>query len=151
MQRTIDEVTIHKTYYDEILTKLKNDRFAEFLGAEVVEFGPGTATVQAKVHENMLNAHSTAHGGLLYSIADYAFALACNSYGRTAVGLSTTTNFMKSASVGDVITAKATEIRKNFRTGFYRIEVEVQGEVLVSNEAIAYRKSDYFIDIDNNM
>lgn len=148
MQRLVDEISIHKRYYNDILNELKNDRFAAFLGAKIVEFGPGLAIVQTKVQENMLNAHSTAHGGLLYSIADYAFAIACNSYGRAAVGLSTTTNFMKSAFKEDVVIAKATEIRRNYRTGFYRIEIETNNETIASIEAIAYRKSNYFIKID---
>ncbi|GIO23620.1 hotdog fold thioesterase [Oceanobacillus sp. J11TS1] len=148
MVKMMDEVEIHKNYYKEILNQIKNDSFAEYLGAEIINFAAGEATVQLTVQDYMLNAHSTVHGGLMYTLADAAFALACNSYGKTAVGLSTTTNFMKSATVGDKITAKATEIRRNHRIGFYRIEVETNNEVISSMEAIAYRKQQYFIDID---
>lgn len=145
MEKALDEVAIHRVHYDEILNKLKNDRFAEYLGFEIIDFTAGGATIQVQVQDHMLNAHATVHGGLLYTLADYAFALACNSYGKTAVGLATTTNFMKSAVAGDTVTAKAIELRKNNRTGFYRIEIETKDEVIASVEAIAYRKSGYFI------
>lgn len=148
MEKTLDEVAIHKAHYSEILDILKNDPFAEYLGFEIIDFTTGGATVQVQVQEHMLNVHATVHGGLLYTLADYAFAIACNSYGKTSVGLSTTTNFMKSAVAGDTVTAKATELRKNNRTGFYRIEIETKGEVIASIEAIAYRKSKYFINVE---
>ncbi|WP_085992294.1 hotdog fold thioesterase [Oceanobacillus senegalensis] len=143
-----DEVTIHQDHHKEILHKLKKDRYAEFLGIEIVDFSAGGATVQLKIEDHMLNAHATVHGGVLYTLADFAFALACNSYGKTSVGLSTTTHFMKSAEVGDIITARAMEVKRNHRTGFYRIVVESENEVIASIEAIAYRKSQYFISID---
>ncbi|WP_156290603.1 hotdog fold thioesterase [Oceanobacillus salinisoli] len=148
MKEKDEEILIHHDHYDKILEKLKMDRFASFLGIEITEFSAGSSTVQLKLEEHMLNAHSTAHGGILYTLADYAFALACNSYGKTSVGLSTTVHFMKSAQAGDMVTATAREIRRNYRTGFYRIGIETRNEVIASIEAIAYRKSEYFVSID---
>lgn len=148
MNKTIDETTIFQTYYNEILNKLKNDRYAAYLGIEITDFIAGGATVQLKVQEHMLNAHETVHGGVLYTLADFAFALACNSYGKTTVGLSTTTNFMKSAVEGDTIIAKATEVKRNNRIGFYRIEIETKNEIIASIDATAYRKNQYFIEVE---
>lgn len=148
MKTKLDEISIHQTYYDEILTSLKKDRYAEYLGIEITDFQAGSATVQLKVEEHMLNAHATLHGGVLYSLADFAFALACNSYGRTAVGLSTTTNFITSARAGDIVIARAIEEKRNHRIGFYRIEVEANNEIIGTVEAICYRKSAYFINIE---
>ncbi|GAB3043694.1 PaaI family thioesterase [Virgibacillus ainsalahensis] len=148
MNKTIDDISIHQDHYHEILNKLKNDQFAAHLGIEIIKFTAGGATVQLKIQDYMLNAHGTVHGGLLYSMADFAFAIACNSYGKTAVGLSTTTNFMKSAVEGDIIIAKATEEKRNNKIGFYRIEIETKNEVIASIDAICYRKNNYFISID---
>lgn len=144
----VNESEIHKKYYKEILEKVTNDRFAQFLGFKLLEFSPGMAVVEMKVKDHMLNAHDTVHGGIIYTLADYAFAIACNSYGKLSVGLSTTTHFMKSASVGDIIEAKAEEERRNYRTGFYRITVTHNEELIATVEAIAYRKDQYFIEID---
>ncbi|MFC2947991.1 PaaI family thioesterase [Virgibacillus sediminis] len=148
MIQTKDEISIHQNYYYDILNKLKNDRYAAYLGMEIIAFNAGEASVQLKAKEHMLNAHGTIHGGLLYTMADFAFALACNSYGRTSVGLSTTTNFMKSATEGDTIIAKASEVRRNNRIGFYRIVIETEKEAIASIEAVAYRKNHYFISIE---
>ncbi|MFC3039499.1 PaaI family thioesterase [Virgibacillus xinjiangensis] len=148
MIQTKDEISIHQNHYNEILNKLKDDQYAAHLGMEIIAFSAGEATVQLKAQDHMLNAHGTVHGGLLYTMADFAFALACNSYGKASVGLSTTTNFMKSAAEGDTITAKASEVRRNNRIGFYRIEIETEKETVASIEAIAYRKKHYFISIE---
>jgi acyl-CoA thioesterase len=81
-------------------------------------------------------------------LADHAFSVACNAYGKTSVGLSTTIQFMESAKPGDKIVARATEVRRNFRTGFYRIEIFHEEKLIATMEAVSYRKDHYFIDLD---
>lgn len=140
-----DELVLHEKNYDEILEKVSNDPFAKFLGFEIIEFSAGKATVQVKIKEFMLNAHETVHGGLLFTLADFAFAIACNSYGKVSVGLSTTAHFMKSAKKGDIIAATAVEERRNNRTGFYRITITHNSEIISTVDAICYRKNRYFV------
>ena len=96
----------------------------------------------------MLNTHGTAHGAIIFALADYVFAAACNSYGKTSVGLSTTVNFMAPGLKGSRIKAIAVEEKKNNRTSWYKIRVESDGELLATMEALAYRKNHYFIPVE---
>nr|WP_051263149.1 hotdog fold thioesterase [Tuberibacillus calidus] len=123
----------------------KNEPYAKFLGIELTALGPGTASAQVRIEDHMLNSHGTVHGAIIFALADYVFAAACNSYGRTAVGLSTTVNFMAPAFRGKMLQAVATEEKRNHRTSWYRIKVESEGELVAVMEAMAYRKSSWFV------
>lgn len=79
----------------------------------------------------------------------HAFSVACNAFGKTSMELSTTIQFMESAKPGDILVARATEVRRNFRTGFYRIEIFHEENLIATMEAESYRKNHYFIEIDN--
>lgn len=133
-----DEVQIHEAHQQEILDKLEGDEFARHLGIEVVELSVGKAVVRLKTEPYMLNAHSTVHGGVIYTLADYAFALACNSYGKVSVGLSTTANFIKAVRSGDLLTATATEEKRTNRIGFYRITVTCRNDIIATVELMRF-------------
>lgn len=144
----VDERELHRKHYDEICAKLKQDQFAQFLGIKLLELGEGTATAEVIVEDHMLNAHGTAHGAIIFSLADFVFAAACNSYGKTSVALSMNIGFLAAAIKGNRLVATATEEKKNNRTAWYRIRVETEHGLVATLDALAYRKSEYFVQID---
>ena len=109
-----------------------NDRACQALGMEVTAVGPGTATLTMTVREDMLNGHDLCHGGLIATLADSAFAYACNAYNEITVASGFDIHLMSGARLGDVLTASATELSKGGRTGVYDIVVTNQ-----RNEQIA--------------
>ncbi|MED2255380.1 hotdog fold thioesterase [Brevibacillus parabrevis] len=145
----VDERELHHKHYDEICEKLKQDQFAQFLGVKLIELGEGTATAEVTVADHMLNAHGTAHGAIIFSLADFVFAAACNSYGKTSVALSMNIGFLAAAMKGNRLVATATEEKKNNRTAWYRIRVESEHDLVATLDALAYRKNEYFISLDD--
>jgi acyl-CoA thioesterase len=105
---------------------LANDRATRALGMQVAEIGPGCATLTMVVREDMLNGHDTCHGGLITTLADSAFAFACNSHGELTVAASITVDFLAPGRAGDLLTARAFEVSKAGRTGLYDCEVRNQ-------------------------
>ncbi|MET3293024.1 UNVERIFIED_CONTAM: acyl-CoA thioesterase [Brevibacillus sp. OAP136] len=142
-----DERELHRKHYDEIRAKLAQDTFGQFLGIKLIELGEGTATAELVVGDHMLNAHGTAHGAVIFSLADFVFAAACNSYGKTSVALSMYIGFLAAALKGNRLVATATEEKRNNRTAWYRIRVESDGELVATLDALAYRKNEYFVSI----
>lgn len=119
MKKKIDEVNIYEKHYQQIYKHVKNDPYAQSLGIQLTTFEAGFAEAMLEVRSHMVNAYGTVHGAVLYALADHAFSAACNAYGKTSLGLSTTIQFIESAKPGDKIVARATEVKRNFRTGFY--------------------------------
>jgi acyl-CoA thioesterase len=103
-----------------------NDRASQALGIQVLAVGPGSATLTMTVRTDMLNGHDTCHGGLLTTLADSAFAFACNAYNEITVAAGFDVNFLAAARQGDVLTATARELSKAGRTGVYDIVVTNQ-------------------------
>jgi acyl-CoA thioesterase len=143
----IDEQELHRKYHRQIYETMEQEPFAQFLGIKLMEIGEGAATAELDIQDHMLNSHGTVHGAIIFALADYVFAAACNSYGKTAVGLSTTVNFMAPAMKGSRLKATATEERRNHRTGWYHIEVESDQELVATMQALCYRKSQYFVPV----
>ncbi len=104
----------------------RNDRATRLLGIEIQAVGPGSATLSMCVREDMLNGHDICHGGLITTLADSAFAFACNAYNELTVASGFDVNLMAAAKLGDVLTATARELAKAGRTGVYDIEVRNQ-------------------------
>jgi acyl-CoA thioesterase len=104
----------------------RNDRASLSLGMKVLAIGPGTATLTMPVREDMLNGHDTCHGGVISTLADSAFAFACNSYNELTVASGFDINLLAAARVGDVLTATASEVSKAGRTGVYDVAVRNQ-------------------------
>jgi acyl-CoA thioesterase len=102
------------------------DRASKALGMEVLAVGPGTATLRMTVREDMLNGHDLCHGGLVTTLADSAFAFACNAYDEVTVASGFTVDLVAPGRLGDVLTARAVELSKAGRTGVYDIEVRNQ-------------------------
>jgi acyl-CoA thioesterase len=104
----------------------RDDRASKALGMEVLAIGPGSATLRMTVREDMLNGHDICHGGLVTTLADSAFAFACNAYNEATVAAGFDVNLVAAAHLGDVLTAEARELSKSGRTGVYDIDVHNQ-------------------------
>lgn len=103
-----------------------NDRALKALGMTVTEIAPGQATVTMPVREDMLNGHDICHGGLISTLADSAFAYACNSYDELTVASGFSVDFVAPGRPGDVLTARCLEVSRAGRTGVYDVEVTNQ-------------------------
>ena len=101
----------------------ERDQAARTVGITVDAVGPGFARCQMMVRADMQNGHGTCHGGLTFTLADTAFAYACNGYNRTTVALGCQITFLAPAEPGDVLIATAREQSRSARTGVYDIEV----------------------------
>ncbi|MFW9621781.1 MAG: hydroxyphenylacetyl-CoA thioesterase PaaI [Macromonas sp.] len=103
------------------------DNATQALGMEVLAVGPGTATIAMPVRTDMLNGHHMCHGGYIFTLADSAFAYACNSYNQNTVASACHIDFLAPARLGDVLEAEAVERSAAGRTGVYDITVRVRG------------------------
>jgi acyl-CoA thioesterase len=99
------------------------DRASQALGIEVVEIAPGFARCRMTVRPDMVNGHGTCHGGFTFTLADTAFAFACNAYNRRTVALACHITFVAPAQAGEVLIATAKEQSRSGRTGVYDVEV----------------------------
>jgi len=104
----------------------KNDRASRLLGMQIVDVKPGSATLAMTIRDDMLNGHDICHGGLITTLADSAFAYACNSYNELTVASGFGVDFIAPGRFGDVLTARCTEVSKAGRTGVYDTEVTNQ-------------------------
>ncbi|BAU26852.1 acyl-CoA thioesterase [Aneurinibacillus soli] len=148
MKQIPDEKSLHLQHYKQICEKLADDPFARFLGIRLVDLGPGTATAEVEVDGRLLNAHGTTHGAVIFALADVVFAAASNSYGKVSVALSMNIGFLAASGFGARLRATAIEEKKGNRTAWYRITVESDTEVVALLDALAYRKSEYIIPIE---
>lgn len=98
---------------------LKTDAATQGLGMNVLEIGPGRATVTMRVRADMLNGHAICHGGFISTLADSAFAFACNSYDELTVASGFAIDFLAPARKDDLLTARCIEVSKAGRTGVY--------------------------------
>lgn len=118
---------------------LDDDHATRWLGIEITSIGPGTSTATMTVRKEMLNGHAIAHGGLITTLADSAFAFACNAYNEVTVASGFDVNLLASGRLGDVLTARASEVSKSGRTGVYDIEVTNQhGERIAAFRGRSY-------------
>ncbi|MDE3091780.1 MAG: hotdog fold thioesterase, partial [Chloroflexota bacterium] len=100
------------------------DKFAESLGIELLDLREGYAKCAMTVRDDMVNAHRIAHGAAIFTIADFAFAAACNSYGQTAVALDVHINFLEAVKPGARLIAEAEEESLSNRIGLYHLTVK---------------------------
>lgn len=96
-----------------------NDRASKWLGMTIVEVGPGSAVISMPVRDCMVNGHDLCHGGLIATLADSAFAFACNSYNELTVASGFAIDLLAPGKLGDVLTARCHEVSKAGRTGVY--------------------------------
>ena len=103
------------------------DRAAQALGMNIVRVQPGSALLTMKVRSDMVNGHHICHGGMLFSLADTAFAYACNRYNRNTVASACHIDFLASAKEGEMLEAEAVERSAAGRTGVYDVTIKVVG------------------------
>jgi acyl-CoA thioesterase len=127
---------------EQIAQIVGQDPFARALDIELLEVREGYSRVAMTVDEWMLNAHGTAHGGVIFSLADFGFALACNSHGQLAVALNASIHYVAPVAPGTRLIAEASEESLGRRIGLYRLVVTAEDGTLVATcQATAYRKN----------
>ena len=102
---------------------MKDDLFSQWLGIEVLEVREGYAKIQMTLRDEMINGFGIIHGGIAFSLADSAFAFACNNRNNLSVALDTSITFTKATKPGDVLVAEAIEKHNGRSTGLYQITV----------------------------
>ncbi|MFP4406731.1 hydroxyphenylacetyl-CoA thioesterase PaaI [Rhodosalinus sp.] len=100
-----------------------NDRASKWLGMSLDEGGPGTATLSFEVQDHHLNGHDICHGGYIFTLADSAFAFACNSYNQTVVAQMNVVTFLSPGKTGERLTAVCREVSRSGRSGIYDVVV----------------------------
>jgi acyl-CoA thioesterase len=105
---------------------MKEDLFSQWLGIEVIEIKEGYSKIKMTVREEMINGLGIVHGGVAFSLADSAFAFACNNRNNLSVALDTSINFLKPVRVNDELFAEASEIHNGKSTGLYHIAITNQ-------------------------
>jgi acyl-CoA thioesterase len=118
---------------------MHHDLFSQWLGIEVLNIEEGYSKIKMIVRGEMINGFGTTHGGIAFSLADSAFAFACNNRNNISVALDTSINFTKAVNVGDTLLAEAKEIHNGRSTGLYLITITNQ-----HNEQVAHFKGNCF-------
>lgn len=109
-----------------------DDRASQALGMSIDEVGPGRARLRMTLRDDMVNGHDIGHGGLTFTLADSAFAFACNSYNRRTVAAGAEVRFHAPTRRGDVLVAEAVERSRDARDGVYDVTVTVGDTVVAS-------------------
>ncbi|WP_121352611.1 hydroxyphenylacetyl-CoA thioesterase PaaI [Flavisolibacter nicotianae] len=102
---------------------LQDDLFSRWLGIAVVEIREGYAKLQLGLRQEMINGFGVTHGGIVFSLADSAFAFACNNRNNLSMALDTSITFTRTTHPGEVLTAEAKELHNGRSTGLYLITV----------------------------
>lgn len=122
-----------------VVHMMGHDKFSQWLGITILDIKEGYSKIQMTVREEMINGFGIVHGGIAFSLADSAFAFACNNRNNLSVALDTSINFTKATNVGDTLTAEAKEIHNGRSTGLYHITITNQ-----NNEPVAHFKGNCF-------
>jgi acyl-CoA thioesterase len=124
-----------------------NDLFARHSGIELVEAGAGEALVRMKIQPYHFNGAGTVHGGAIFTLADFAFAVASNSHGQLAMGISTSMNFVK-APVSGTLYARASEQSRNAKLAAYSVTVtDDDGSTIAIFQGMVYRKMESILSL----
>ena len=111
---------------------MQHDAASQHLGISLKSVSPGSASMCMKVTGNMLNGHGYCHGGFIFTLADSAFAFACNSYNQSTVASGAEITFLLPVQSGEHLTANAIEVHKKGRSGLYDVEVRNERAELVA-------------------
>ena len=122
---------------DPVAAMMAADEASRMLGIEVVSCSPGRAVTRMAVRPDMVNGYAIAHGGLVFSVADTAFACACNSHGPKTVAAGAEVVFVAPARLGDVLEAEAVERTTFGRSGIYDVTVRRVGPDGGAGEVVA--------------
>src|SRR5260370_5351814 len=108
----------------------KEDDASSGLGMEIIEIGPGRAVLTMMVKPNMVNGQRIAHGGFIFTLADSAFAFACNTHNDRVVAAEGNITFIRPGKLGDRLVATAREISRSGRSGIYDVRVTANDIVI---------------------
>ena len=132
-----NDLNVIKNYFE-------NDRFAASSGMRMVELRPGFARTSLEVEDRHLNSVGIVQGGAIFTLADLAFAMACNSAGKVAVAVSTNLSFLKATRSGTLV-AEATEVARSRRISTCTVRVtDNAGELIALFQGTAYIKDEPF-------
>lgn len=118
---------------------MDHDAFSQWMDVKVLEIKEGYSRIQMIIRKEMVNGFGIVHGGIPFSLADSAFAFACNNRNNLSVALDVTITFTKAVNIGDTLTAEAKEVHNGRSTGVYLITVSNQ-----KNEQVALFKGTCF-------
>lgn len=119
---------------------MQRDMLSAWLGIEIVEVAPRRCTCRMTVREEMMNGLGLAHGGIAFSLADSAFAFACNTHGNITMSIENSVTYPRPVHPGDILLAVAMEESASKRIGYYRVDVRNQhGELVALFRGTAYR------------
>jgi acyl-CoA thioesterase len=129
----------------------EKDRYAKLTGIELVDFGKGWAQAKLVIQQKHLNIVDTVQGGVIYTLADFAFEVASNSYGDIAMGIETHLSFFKAVASGTLV-ATAKEVSFHPKLAHYTVEVVAEGddEVIAKFDGTVYRKKKPLTEIPKN-
>ncbi len=108
----------------------RDDSASRGLGMELVAIAPGEATMAMTVQPHMVNGHGLAHGGFIFTLADSAFAFACNSFNDRAVAAHCAVTFIRSGKLGQRLVAEARVVSRSGRSGIYDVRVTADAETI---------------------
>lgn len=108
------------------------DDASKWLGAALESVGPGTASLSMTIEKHHTNGHDICHGGFIFTLADSAFAFACNSYNQLVVAQHNVITFVAPGQLGDRLTATAREVARAGRSGIYDVTVKNQAGKLIA-------------------
>ncbi len=111
---------------------LARDRASLALGMQLLSVAPGRARLSMPVRADMIQGHGTCHGGYIFTLADSAFAVACNTYNQVTIGLGCSIDYIAPALMGDMLNASCVEQSRGGRTGNYDVRVENQNGQLIA-------------------
>ncbi len=141
---TADARTLAERVADSMYER---DTATQALGIRIAHVGPGYSELAMTVRADMLNGHEICHGGFIFTLADSAFAYACNSYNLNTVASGCAIEFTAPARAGDVLAARAHERQLAGRTGVYDVEVANQrGETVALFRGKSYRIKGHLIE-----
>lgn len=100
-----------------------HDPLPKLLGMELIDGGPGRATLRMRIRREHMNFNGSCHGGVIFALADTAFGLASNSHGAIAAGIDAHITYQVAVDAGEVLTATAVEVSRSRKLGVYRVDV----------------------------
>lgn len=125
---------------NELIKNVKDDKFAKYVGIRLVEVAKGYAVTELTLNENHLNGVGRVQGGVIFTLADYAFGAASNSHGFTTVGINVNISYYKSPT-GKVIRAEAKEISAQNKICGYQVNIlDEDGSLIACFNGLGYRK-----------
>lgn len=127
---------------------MRDDLFSQWLGIKVLEISGGYSKIEMTLRNEMINGFGIIHGGIAFSLADSAFAFACNNRNNLSVALDTSITFIKATKPGDTLVAEAKELHNGRSTGLYLITVTNQNKEQVALfKGTCFRTGKTLIDV----